>query len=174
MRIDPFEVGDLRFVHVLPGTDEYKRATQWFHQAVVRALGKRKKFSDVEYCPEEDGDLHYVFSVTENGQFAGTWTLYKVRSVEGHRDRLVCHIGPMLKDVIQDPPDLTRVRAVSDWLLKNGLSTDDRRTLEIEKILLPEDDGSRDTIEQHRWKHEHSRLDSSEVDSMKKERVRRG
>lgn len=129
MRILPFDIGDLTFVHVEGDPDLEKKASAKWVSISDRAMEKWKN-APTKWCDDgaSSGYITVTFAVFKEDELWGTWGLYRLESANDENTCFRCRMAPMIPDVIEgdmeNPPDLTRVRSIIAYFLANDIETD--------------------------------------------------
>jgi len=100
--IVPFTIDDLEFRHTEDdaGLDEQARE-RWRDLSEVATQSWRSE----EWVHCSDNESNIPFAVFRDGQFYGTWVLYRARPVGGDEDTVSALPGPMFGDIAARIPE---------------------------------------------------------------------
>jgi len=154
MRILPFEIGDLAFLHV-EGNRELEIATQAVWHRISDASQEKWNNASSKWCEDGSGSgyITVTFAVFKDGELWGAWGLYRLSAANEENTCFTCRMAPMLPDLLdgdmENPPDLSRVRSIIAWLLDNELATDTGEMFCVVRRRNPDDT---EAVEfQHEW-----------------------
>jgi len=163
MRVLPFTIGDLDFIHT-EGDDELDRAARdYFRQQADVAVFAWRRDDGYTTCSHEEGTI--VFALVRDGEFWGTWALYRVRPAGADPNVVTALPAPMFHDIgvgsrvgkedISEEREAARrefwkrVNTIMEWMLDDPMPLEGGGSLVVERFRFP-DFADHDPA-QHEW-----------------------